>query len=80
MIEKKLKEKQKERPRCNLCPQYKNNLRELILDTAEERKFLSVWLLQELPEQTDAFAQQWWCGFGFDFLPLHTYHCRNGAP
>jgi hypothetical protein len=30
-----------------------NNLRELILDTAEEKKIpFSVWLLQELPEQT----------------------------
>jgi putative aminopeptidase FrvX len=39
------------------APAVQNNLRELILDTAEEKNSLSsVWLLQELPEQTDAFA------------------------
>jgi hypothetical protein len=64
---RKKKEKQNREGVVTYAPAVQNNLRELILDTAEERKFLSsVWLLQELPEQTRMHLLQWWCGFGFD--------------
>jgi hypothetical protein len=39
-------------PVVTYAPAVQNNLRELILDTAEEKKILSSVWLQELPEQT----------------------------
>jgi hypothetical protein len=48
-------EQNRERPCCNLCPAVQNNLRELILDTAEKKIPSSVWLLHTGTD-TDAFA------------------------
>jgi putative aminopeptidase FrvX len=56
-------------------PAVQNNLRELILDTAEEKKipFQRLASSRVTGTDTDAFVQQWWCGFGLS-LPLRYMH------
>jgi 1,4-dihydroxy-2-naphthoate octaprenyltransferase len=69
-----LKEKQNRKgPVVTYAPAVQNNLRELILDTAEEKKPSSVWLLQELPTRMHFTAMVVWFGFDFAFalcIPL----------
>jgi putative aminopeptidase FrvX len=70
-------------PVVTYAPAVQNNLRELILDTAEEKKIPFQRLASSrVTEHGCICVQQWWCGFGFDFasFALHAYHCRNGAP
>jgi hypothetical protein len=58
MIEKKIEGETKigKGPVVTYAPAVQNNLRELILDTAQERKSFSTSPLLALPADTDAFA------------------------
>jgi putative aminopeptidase FrvX len=76
MIEKKnLKQKIGKGPVVTYAPAVQNNLRELILDTAEEKKILPAFgFFKSYGTDTDAFAYSNG-GFGFDFasFALHAY-------
>jgi putative aminopeptidase FrvX len=68
-----LKEKQNRKgPVVTYAPAVQNNLRELILDTAEEKKFLPAFGFFK-SYRHGCILQQWWCGSAL-ISPLRYMH------